>query len=393
MKVKRDNLERMNYLKGQPIRKRMRFYISRAKAQLRLAKKKPILAWNIFKFWLHYKLSKRPRMRNVDMMVTGACNFTCTHCYASGWTGQELIPLPDLEKAIKELMTLGVFHFVLQGGEPLLDMMRLKAIVEMCRPRRSYVSVVTNGWLLTPDAIAKLKGWGVDKVGVSLDSGIPDEHDAFRNKPGSFERAVEALKNARGAGLHVGISTTVTHQNLRSEGMQKLFQFAARNKYRININVANMSGRWEAKRDVLLTEEDTEYILKMHLDQALDSNAQTVIGRDLFLHHGVIGCPSTKESLSITAAGDVFPCVFVHIALGNIRDQNIKSMIDAALQNEFLCRWNDKCLGGEDRDFIQRYVTPYNGQTKPLNGREVFGIEGLCRGNRYKTLAECKTEV
>jgi MoaA/NifB/PqqE/SkfB family radical SAM enzyme len=379
----RTNLNRMNHLKQQPLGKKIGFGFSRLKGQMTLAAKKPRLGWNILRFWLHHKVSRKPRLRSADIMVTGRCNFKCTHCYAAGWTDKEAVELEVVERAIKELISLGVFHFILQGGEPLTEPERLKAIIRMCRPERSFINVVTNGYLLTPDVIRELKALGVSKIAVSIDSGIAEEHDRFRNQMGSWERAVWGLAEIRRAGLQTGISTTISHVNLHSEGMEKLFAFAVENRYRININAANMSGRWEGCTDVLLTEADTEYLLDRHLKETLDVHSQSLIGRDVFLHHGLVGCPAAKEQVSISATGDVFPCVFLHIALGNIRDQSIRSMVEGILQNPFFRRWNDKCLGAEDKEFIARYVEPYFKQPKPLNGRKVFGIDGLCRGGRY----------
>lgn len=254
-------LKRMNFLNKLTARQKGNWYLSRIMAQLRLAKKKPRLAWNIFKFWIHYKFSDKPRMRAVDMMVTGKCNFSCIHCYASNWREQDLIPLPVLKKGIDELISLGVFHFTLQGGEPLVDIPRLKEIIKMCRPQASYISITTNGWLLTPDVIADLKECGVDKFGISLDSGLPEEHDKSRNTAQSFSRAVKALEDVRSAGLHTGISTCISHQNLHSEGMKALFRYARDKKHRINIIPACPSGKLEGQREILFTEEDSEFIL------------------------------------------------------------------------------------------------------------------------------------
>lgn len=380
----KSNLKRMNYLRSLSLRGKIRFGVSKLKAQTDFALRRPALGWNVLKFWLHHKVSNKARLRTVDMMVTGKCNFECTHCYATQWKHEDVVPLEILGKTIEELISLGVFHFILQGGEPLTDLPRLRAIIKMCRPHRSYVNVVSNGYLLTPEIIQQLKEDGVSKIAVSIDSGIPEEHDQFRNKPGSWQRAVNAMAEIRGAGLQTCISTTVSHTNLHSDGMRQLFRFAREKRYRININPASMAGNWEGRQDVLLTEEDTEYLLQQHLQETSDPHGMALIGRDVFLHHGLVGCPAVKEQVSISSSGDVFPCVFIHTALGNIRDQSIKSMIDSALENKYFCRWNDKCLSGEDREFIGAYVEPFADQAKPLNGRKVYGIEGLCVGNRYQ---------
>lgn len=43
-----------------------------------------------------------------------------------------------------ELYKLGVFHVVLQGGEPLAYPERLEALAKMCRTDETYMNVLTN---------------------------------------------------------------------------------------------------------------------------------------------------------------------------------------------------------------------------------------------------------
>ena len=90
----------------------------------------------------------------------------------------------------------------------------------------AYISLTTNGWLLT-DAMAKhLVEIGVNKVNISIDSNIAEEHDSFRNKQGSHKRAIQAVKNALAAGLNTQISIVATHQNLRTPGFNGILELS-----------------------------------------------------------------------------------------------------------------------------------------------------------------------
>ncbi|HBY02487.1 MAG TPA: hypothetical protein DEG92_08140, partial [Rikenellaceae bacterium] len=140
--IEQEELNDLNFLNKMPYLERFKYFLIRAKAQLKLTQKKPLLGLSIFKFWIHNKISNKPRMRVVDLMVTGKCNFECSHCYASNWTKQENVNISVLEDSINELESLGVFHYTLQGGEPLTDLSRLKEIIKICKPHRSYINVV-----------------------------------------------------------------------------------------------------------------------------------------------------------------------------------------------------------------------------------------------------------
>ncbi len=132
--------------------------------------------------------------------VTQSCNMRCPHCYAETFAHVTPAPLDLIGKAMDEFYALGVFHYVLQGGEPVVDPDRLEQYLALCHPDESYINVVTNGWSMTKDTIKWLRSLKVDKIAFSLDSGIEEEHDGNR-LPGSFRKTMEAIDDVIAAGL------------------------------------------------------------------------------------------------------------------------------------------------------------------------------------------------
>ena len=122
----------------------------------------------------HHRLGS---LRTISLDVTARCNMNCPRCYASTFRAAKPVGLDILRQFFDEAYELGVFHYVLQGGEPITDMPRLEAILQMCHPNESYINVVSNGWAMTIDRIRKLKCLKVDKIAYSLDSGIAGEQD------------------------------------------------------------------------------------------------------------------------------------------------------------------------------------------------------------------------
>lgn len=152
------------------------------------------------------KVHKTGQLRTVAMDTTFVCNFQCPHCYASPFVNRvKPIELETLKLALDEFYELGVFHYVLQGGEPVADFERLRAILTLLYPDETYINIVSNGWLMESDMVRELKGLKVDKISFSRDSGIPDEHDANRRK-GSYERVLNAIDMVLAEGLLVGVS-------------------------------------------------------------------------------------------------------------------------------------------------------------------------------------------
>jgi MoaA/NifB/PqqE/SkfB family radical SAM enzyme len=68
--------------------------------------------------------------------------------------------------------------------------------------------------LLTAEAIEGFKAAGIARMAISLDGPDAATHDDFRGIPGTFDRAMFALRHARDIGLDTQLQTTVTRRNM-----------------------------------------------------------------------------------------------------------------------------------------------------------------------------------
>ncbi|WP_243680537.1 radical SAM protein [Vulcanisaeta souniana] len=77
------------------------------------------------------------------------------------------------------------------------------------------ISLSTNGTLITRDWALKLRELGVQYIGISIDSPIPELHDRIRGGvSGAWSLAIRGIKNVMEVGIPVGIRTTVTRLNI-----------------------------------------------------------------------------------------------------------------------------------------------------------------------------------
>jgi len=159
---------------------------------------------------LHFSEDKRPV---VVWNVTRRCNLRCLHCYASSadhpYRGE--LTTEEAFRVIDDLADFGVPVVLFSGGEPLMrpDLFELSArAVE--RGMRAVLS--TNGTLLTPEMIARVREQGFSYVGVSID-GTRETHDLFRGASGAFDRSLAAIRATRDAGVRVGVRYTITRHN------------------------------------------------------------------------------------------------------------------------------------------------------------------------------------
>jgi MoaA/NifB/PqqE/SkfB family radical SAM enzyme len=312
------------------------------------------------------------QLRTVSVDVTPKCNMSCPHCYAETFRNSTAVDLKVMVAALKEFHDLGVFHWVLQGGEPIVDATRLEAILLGCYPDESYITVVSNGWEMTKDRIHWLKQLKVDKIAFSMDSGIPHEHNATR-LPGSFEKVCNAVDNVLAAGLFTSVSITVTRTSLYTQGFKSALEFAKSRKIRVDIQIAEPVGKWDGKKDLLIRPEDAAHLKKMQMELPTLPNGQSAIHRDIFAGNRD-HCPAGTEFMAISSDGNVLPCNFLQYTLGKIGELSIKQMRDAIISSQWFDGKRPNCILGEDNTFIDSFIMPHKDKPKPINAYTVFDI-------------------
>ncbi|MCJ7560004.1 radical SAM protein, partial [Candidatus Bathyarchaeota archaeon] len=145
---------------------------------------------------------------------THKCNLNCKHCYSdSGVASQQELSTKEALDVVDQLADFGVTALAFSGGEPLTR----KDFFEVASHAVQsglYVSVATNGTLLTKENVKKLKQAKINYVEISIDGATSRTHDEFRGVPGAFEKAITGLKNCVEADLCACIATTATKSNL-----------------------------------------------------------------------------------------------------------------------------------------------------------------------------------
>ena len=305
----------------------------------------------------------------IDIAYNYACNYKCQHCAAAKFAKKDRVLTPaDLRRISDEAYELGLCQFVLSGGEPLL-LQDLREVITAMQPKKFHLCMSTNGFFMTKEMAVKLKSWGLDKVKISLDDFQEKNHNDNRNRGDAYAKALEAMFNARDAGINVAIQSCVSHQNCQAGQMVRMAQFAQEQGFALDIIVARAIGAWEGKHEVLITEEDAAYLLGLH-------EKYPMLHRDTFPAYGMDkGCNCVKALLHITQYGDVLPCVFIHISLGNIFEESLADIIARGQKIKWFRNYSRLCLSGENRYFIERYMSKFYGKPLPIHWSEAFSQE------------------
>ncbi len=302
----------------------------------------------------------------VSYTITKACNLRCFHCHVSAAEAMaNELSLEEATQAIDEMAELGTQAIIFSGGEPLLRKDFVLALAEYCIDLGILPAMLTNGVLLNSRVAWELKEAGILAVGLPIDSINPEIHDKLRNVPGSFDKALKAIDVC----LDVDLEVVVTTMALKStfEEIPKRINFIAnlgvdevavydlvpvgRGKNMIE-EAMTQEQRFKTVQHLQRLQEQTEMVftmsggqplypevaLQMHKNRGTDS-------KDLLLKqfwvHNPVGCHAGISYFSLRPNGDVYPCTFLPIKVGNIREQSLR---DIWWNSEILKRLRDRQL-------------------------------------------------
>jgi radical SAM protein with 4Fe4S-binding SPASM domain len=157
---------------------------------------------------------------------THKCNIkTCKQCYASEFFDSDVedISVEDTFTIIDKLAAMDTVSIFWSGGEPLVRIDDVCKCITYARSKGIASSMVTNGVLLTPENVEKLKAAGLPIVYVSFDGATKESNDAIRGK-GTFDAAVTGMKNVKAAGMMC--STLITATKTSWKEMEQMYKLA-----------------------------------------------------------------------------------------------------------------------------------------------------------------------
>jgi len=101
------------------------------------------------------------------------CNLSCGYCNEYDKVS-EPVPLDEMYRRVDHLGRLGTAMIGISGGEPLTHP-HLDDIIRRMRRTGAIAGMITNGYLLNVDRIARLNQAGLDHMQISIDNLEPDE--------------------------------------------------------------------------------------------------------------------------------------------------------------------------------------------------------------------------
>jgi len=275
--------------------------------------------------------------------ATQACDLACVHCRAAAQPerNSEELTTAEAHGLLEQIHEFGNPLMVFTGGDPMKRPDLFELIEHSVKlGLRTNVSPSATP-LLTEEVVDRFHGLGIARMAMSVDGHDAESHDSFRGVPGTFDRAMVALRRAQKLGLETQLQTTVTRRNidhlyeiadlvegvggkmwsafflvvtgralsqddLTAEEYEKVFEIlynvSKRGKFDVKTTEAMHYRRYVAQRE------------KNHKGESPD--AKKVVWRSAGVSDG-------KGFVFVSHKGEVFPSGFLPVCAGSIRERSL----------------------------------------------------------------------
>ncbi|MDC0335727.1 radical SAM protein [Pseudodesulfovibrio sp.] len=328
----------------------------------RLIARKPLFFVRTVWQLIFRQFGKDKKINGIEFAPHYACNFKCAHCYEKKFRESKHKPMGIKEQSwiLTEAIDAGVLSVTFVGGEAAIHP-QLPELIKAAKPWKTYISIASNGWVMTEDKLVELQKLGVDKVNMSLDSWDPAEHDDQRQKAGSHRRVMEAVDICNRLGLAASLSMVVQRGSTQTEGFKKIVEYTLEKDIRLQFKLAVPMGEWEGRKDLLIDRRDRAVV-----DELMGKNPRMT---SCFSR----GCQAMRGTVTISAYGDVMPCNCNHVSMGNLREERFVDILDRGRQVSYFDASYRGCLVSENMDYIETILPRISGSEQyPAPYAEVF---------------------
>jgi len=281
----------------------------------------------------------------IDWVITEKCNLNCRHC--RGMTQGELSS-QRAHRLIDEIAILQPDWVIIEGGEPLLrpDLFEL---LNLLRDRQIEVHLITNGMLITPQIINTLKPMGV-RVMISVDGATPKTYETIR-QGADFSKVLQSVTTCASEGILEAINFTLLKNNYTE--ISDIFKLA-HNAGVPKINVIGLKPCYNYPEELLTPEEYKEVItrtcqaagetgVEFFFDEPffwatvkeLGIKAPTPSGNAGILATATTAC-AFGEYLFVEPNGEVKPCSFAQMVVGNVNQETLNEIWDKTLASPLI---------------------------------------------------------
>ena len=260
---------------------------------------------------------------------TTACNMHCAGCWSGTYGHKYNLSYEDMDKIVTQGKELGVYLYMMTGGEPLVrkaDILKLAEKHNDCE-----FSLYTNSTLIDEDFCKEVVRLGNLTFQLSIE-GTPETNDGRRGD-GHYDAVMKAMDLFKKYGILFGTSICYTRNNVEAVTSDEFLRMISEKGARFGFFFHYMPVGNNAVPELLPTPEQRKYMIeRIRYIRSKDCDIE-FFPMD-FQNDGeyVGGCiAGGRNYFHINSAGDAEPCVFIHYSDSNIHDKSILEILQSPL--------------------------------------------------------------
>lgn len=270
----------------------------------------------------------------IDWAITNSCNLDCLHC--RGMDKKELDSRTILRVA-EEIPSLKPRWVIIEGGEPLLRK-ELFEIIEIIHKSNIKIYLISNGMLFNEDFAIRFAELNINLM-ISIDGADKESYEKIR-RGANFERLKKSIEIANEYGILDSCPLTIGKHNYHQ--IDKLFRFAKRIGYK-KITFLGLKPCRDYEKYVLNGEEYEDFffsIIRNQKDYQMDMYIDEPFFKPFLKEHHIDYSPNPEngivvpdvsrcifgEYMFIETNGDIKPCTFAPVAMGNVNERGLNEI-------------------------------------------------------------------
>jgi MoaA/NifB/PqqE/SkfB family radical SAM enzyme len=278
--------------------------------------------------------SRRKRRRALDeeglrvpmgiaISPTMRCNLECHGCYARLHPRDGEMPIETIDALVRESSELGVFFYVITGGEPYL---RPEMLDIYRRYRHVLFLTVTNGTLIDLEVASRLAGTGNVFPVVSIE-GTRELTDGRRGE-GVYDRVITCMDILKETRVPFGFSSVVTCESAATLGSEAFVSEMVDRG--CTVGVFNEYIPIEPGEIDIVPDEDQRRSFRESIDRLKQKYPIILISLPDDEYDDTGRCMAVANgAVHITARGNVEPCPFAHFARENITRCSFRDVLES----------------------------------------------------------------
>ncbi|MEL5863867.1 radical SAM protein [Clostridium cochlearium] len=244
------------------------------------------------------------------------CNLRCRGCYASSYSKEDDITYEELDRIIGEAIEIGIYYFIILGGEPFF----YKDLLKIYEKYNDAIFMpFTNGTLFDNKLSDEIQRLGNVIPMLSLE-GFEEETDARRGK-GVFKKVMKSMDMLRTRGILFGVSSAVGKSNIDSVSSDEFINMLIEKGSKMSWYFIFMPVGEDPNFELMLEPEQ-----RLYLGRRIRKirNTKPYFAIDFFNDAPYVGgCIAGKYYCHINSKEDVEPCIFAHFATDNLKNKSL----------------------------------------------------------------------